>query len=366
MDENNIFTIFIEKEWLNGNTCLFTIKNTFEYLYAKNEISKKRKIFVETLKNEGFNITYNKEDIDENTICLIMDNTALCGKDISIDVYKKLFDQKIFESAGDYFNYPFSLPLKDYLNNPFFPAVFKNELTNGGQDKFLIETSKQVEIIRKFYHNYYNISDYNDAFNCTICQQFLKNPGKYATYLRVLVAGSGDIMGASLKYAIRTANNTHLAGFFEKNLLNPQSEYFINAQKMFNYYSGGENITFSQPKYSSEKTSILAEHGFDLANLSLPISVLEVCKNIMEKCNRELGIMCGIDFMLNQFDGKWYYLENQAFPAIEEWAWVKGIKIPQTQNIKGYLNYLELDLQARYEALHLLANKKRNTIKVLK
>lgn len=75
--------------------------------------------------------------------------------------------------------------------------------------------------------------------------------------------------------------------------------------------------------------------------------------------------MCGIDFMLNQFDGKWYYLENQAFPAIEEWAWVKR-NTPQTQNIKGYFNYLELDSHARYEALHLLVNKKSNTIKGLK
>ncbi len=57
--------------------------------------------------------------------------------------------------------------------------------------------------------------------------------------------------------------------------------------------------------------------------------------------------------------GNWYYLENQAFPAIEEWAWERNIKVPKGTTIKGFLEYLELDLQARYEALNLLVAKRK-------
>ena len=46
------------------------------------------------------------------------------------------------------------------------------------------------------------------------------------------------------------------------------------------------------------------------------------------KGNKTLGVICGIDFIYNEKDNKWYYLEIQAFPAIDEWAVTKGIKIP--------------------------------------
>jgi len=362
MNKSNTFTIYIEQQWINGDFDFYNIKNYYEQLHAKQYISKKRKEFITKLQNEGFNITFNKKDINDDTICLIMDDTSLCNENIPIQEYKKIFDQKIFKSAGPNLNYPFSLTIKEYFNNPFFPAVFKNELTNGGHDKFLIETNEQLEIIKDFYNKHYNNPIYKEAFDCSIFQQYLETPSKYTTYLRVLVAASGDIMGASLKYSNQISTNNNLTGLFEDIFLNPNSKYFINTKKMFNYYSNGENISFSQPKFSQEKTTILEAHGFDHQNLTLPNSVVDVCKNIMENCNREIGILCGIDFILNNYDKKWYYLENQAFPAIEEWAWTKEINLPKVHNLKGYLKYLELELQTRYESLMLLVNKKQNKI----
>lgn len=87
---------------------------------------------------------------------------------------------------------------------------------------------------------------------------------------------------------------------------------------------------------------------------------MDVCRNIMLNCNREIGVLCGIDFILNKTDGKWYYLENQAFPAIDEWAQTKNISLPNGHNVKGYIKVLELELETRYEALMQLVNYRNN------
>lgn len=356
MANNSQFTIYIEKMWVEGEFDFYPIQNYFERVQAKGKIAKKRREFIEKLKKEGFQITFNKEDITEDTICFIMDDTSLCDTNTSIEEYKQLFDEKIRENAGENFYYPFSMRVEEYMNQPFFPAVFKNELTNGGQDKFLIEKKEQLDIMRQFYEKYY--SDYQEDFDNSIFQQYLETPSKYATYLRVLVGGSGEVMGAGLKYSARAVGKGPLNGKFEKIFLDSNSEYFIDAPKMFNYYSGGQNISFSQPKYSAEKTKILEEHGFDTEKLELPAGVLDVCCHIMQNLNREIGVLCGIDFMLNKKDGKWYYLENQAFPAIEEWADAKRITLPSSHKINGYLKYLEFELQARKEALDMLVHKR--------
>lgn len=56
-------------------------------------------------------------------------------------------------------------------------------------------------------------------------------------------------------------------------------------------------------------------------------------------------------------DGKWYYLEIQAFPAIEEWTVTQGIKKLKKGNIDDYINYLKLSLEARYAALMMCMQK---------
>lgn len=353
-------TVYIEKDWVNGEFDFLYAKNTLETLAAKGLIAKKREEFIENLLKEGFNVTFNKSDIKEDTICLIMDNTALCDNEVSIDEYKKLFDEKIFASGGPNFYYPFSLRVEDFFKSPFFPAVFKNEFANGGVDKFLIENRNQLEIMKSFYEQYSHDEPYKLNFANSIFQQYLENPGEYSTYIRVLVGGTGAVLGASLKYSTRTMVAKENKGIFEQVFLDSKSKYFIDAKRMFNYYSGGGNIYFNQPRYSNEKRDILKEHGFDLNDLHLPNEILDVCENIMLKCNREIGVLCGIDFMLNEADGKWYYLENQAFPAIDEWAQAKNISLPKGHDIKDYMKLLELELKTRYEALMMLVNKKRN------
>lgn len=361
--EKNMFNargqiVYIEPKWITGETCLFYIQNSSEYLYAKSKLSKVRREFVSKLEKEGFIITTDKKDLDNGAVCFIMNDTAVCDYGTDIDDYKRKFDKRMFEAGGEKLNYPHSVNMKEYFEEPFLPAVLKNENMNGGIDKFFIETLEQVEVIKKFYDFYSGDDAYDEAFSNSIFQQYIETPTKHKTYMRVLMAASGDVMGASLKYSTIDERKRTPKGIFERHFWDEKSEYFLNCKGMFNYYSGGENISIPQPKYSYDKKKILEAHGIDPENAVVPSDVLEVASSIMEKCNQELGIMCGFDFLLNEADNKWYYLENQAFPAIEEWAVTKGIRRIKVNSIDDYIKYCGLELEARHEALCMYTEKK--------
>ena len=338
--------VFIEPRWITGETCLFTVTNKIQHAYAKGKLSKMRKEFVEKLENEGFIITDNKNYNEEDVITFVMNNNAITENE-DIAYFKKEFDKVIFDLGGEKLNFPKTLTMKEYLEKPFFPAVMKNEIMNGGYDKFLIETEEQLEIIKKFYNEY----DDQELFDCTVFQQFIETPTNYKTYMRVLMSSSGEVMGASLKYSEAYTKAREPKGTYEQHFWNPNSKYFMECKGMFNYYSGGGNIYFPQPKYSTMSKRILAAHNIDPENPTIPEEVLEVSKNIAIKGNKTLGVICGIDFIYNEKDNKWYYLEIQAFPAIDEWAVTKGIKIPKIKSVDDYIKLLELELIPRHEAL---------------
>ena len=351
--------VFIEPSWVTGETCLFGIKDKYEYRRIQAKLTKIRKDFIARLESEGFIITYDNNDTKkENVICLIMDQYAVCDKDADEGTFKKAFDKKIIESGGKKLNYPKSMTMEEFFNNPFFPAVLKNELMNGGVDKFLIETKEQLEIIKQFYNDYKDDNKLSEVFAFSIFQQFIETPTNFKTYIRLLMSASGECMGSGLKYSKGVMEQTSQKGIFEKYFCNKDSKYYLNCKGMFNYYSDCGNISFSQPRYSSEKMSILEAHGIDTKAPQIPSELLEVAASIVTKCNRELGIICGIDFIYNKFDNKWYYLENQAFPAIEEWANERGINVVKIKNSDDYVKYMAIEVEARYEALMMYMNKK--------
>jgi len=349
--------VFVEPRWVTGETCLFNVTNPYTYRYATNQFTNMRKNFLLKLEQEGFIITFDKHKKD--VVSLIMNDEVICEPDVDVDIYKKNFDQKIFEIGGEKLNYPKSLTMEDFFKTPFFPAVLKNELMNAGIDKILIENQQQLDIIKQFYDDFKDNPEYLITFKNTIFQTYIKSPGKYKSYIRILINAAGNVMGASLKYSKSgESNNKSAKGIYETALLVEDSKYYINAQRMFNYYSSGENISFYQPKFSQEKSQILKLHGIDPSNPKIPEDILEVAKNIATKGNNILGIMCGIDFMYNELDGKWYYLEIQAFPAIDEWLSKKGQKPILVKNIDDYIKLNSIELEARHEALIECAIKK--------
>ena len=350
--------IFIEQEWITGRTCLFNVHNTSDYFQGMIGLSTIRKEFIKKLESQGFVVTTDKNDNDPDMVYLIMNNTAIIPEGEDIGAYKKAFDQRMFDAAGPSINYPYSVSIEEYFEHPFFPAVFKNESTNAGKDKLLVETPEQLEIFKKFYETYKNKPNYKEQFGCSIFQQLIETPTENKTYMRVLMSASGDVLGASLKYSRPSMQERPLQGTFEKHLLDPKSPYYLHSSQMFNYYSGGGNINLGDTRLCYSDKQILIEHGIDPENPEVPAAVMEVASNIARNANRELGIMCGIDFIMDKKDGKWYYLEVQAFPAIEEWAVPRRIRLKEVRNMKDYIKMNAQDLEARYEALMLYMNKK--------
>lgn len=351
--------LYVDPAWLTGQTCLFNVKDPIDYKYASEKLLKMRSDFINELMNEGFVITYDCWDKRDNIISLTMNPVEVCDFSVTDSrEYKKIIDRYTFDAAGEKLNYPFSLSITDYFNNPFYPSVLKNELLNGGKDKILIERPAQVEIFKKYYNQNKFKSRYFDSFNNTIFQQLIETPTKYKTYMRVLISASGDVMGASLKYSKPCAPALKMEGVFEKELLNPKSEFYINATKMFNYYSGGGNIQFCDYNLIKEEKKILKAHGIDPNNMCVPEEVLEVSKNIAQRCSKAFGVILGIDFILNEADNKWYYLENQAYPAIDEWLATRGIRGIEINSIKDFVAYNRLEIEARHESLRLIMQRK--------
>lgn len=358
--------VFVEPEWITGKTCLFTVNNMSDYIKGMLGLTKIRRAFIERLVEEGFTITHNKHNQTNDIIHLIMNDEAIMGANGDEALFKKAFDQRIFAAGGEKLNYPLSSSMEDFFNNPFYPAVLKNESTNGGKDKFLIETPEQLEVIKKFYKKFKKIEPYNFAFNSSIFQQLIETPTEHKTYLRVLMSASGDVLGASIKYSRVTDKKREARSIFEKHFWDKESEFFVDLKGMFNYYSGGGDINLAKTRFSYEEREILKAHGISPENPCVPTDVLEVASNIAINCNPELGIICGIDFILDKNTNKWYYLEVQAFPAIDEWANARRKRIVEVRNINDYIKYNALDLEARYEALMMVMAKKQEKSDSLK
>ena len=193
--------VFVEPTWITGETCIQTIKNKCDQIYVKNKLKIIREKFLKKLENDGFIITFNKNDKENDIIYLIMNDLAICDNSISIEEYTEKFNNCMINAGGKKLNYPKTLKVEEYFNKPFFPAVFKNVLENGGVDKILITNKEQLNIIKRFYTDYKNNKEISFAFRNCIFQQYIKTPTEHKTYIRLLMSSSGDIMGASLRYS---------------------------------------------------------------------------------------------------------------------------------------------------------------------
>lgn len=351
--------VFVDPEWVTGETCLFSVHDRSDYIKGKIGLTKIRTEFLKKLEADGFVITHDKHDKREDIVYLNMNDEALVLDKRDCINFKKKFDQRMLTAGGPKLNYPQSISMEEYFRNPFLPAVFKNEINNGGKDKFLIETPEQIQKLKRFYDRFKNHPKYNIIFNLSIFQQVINTPTEHKTYMRVLISASGDVLGASLKYSKVSEEKAEPRTEMEEYFWNPKSEYYLGSNGMFNYYSGGGNINLSDSRLTFSEREILKAHDIDPDNPAVPADVLEVAANIASKCNKELGIMCGIDFIMDVKDNKWYYLENQAFPAIDEWAIRRNKRIPVYRSINDYVKINALDLEARYEALMLYMAKKQ-------
>ena len=251
---------------------------------------------------------------------------------------------------------PKTVTLEEYFVNPFFPAVFKYELMDNGYDKFLIETEEQLEKIKALFDMHGKRFGEGVTKNC-VFQQLIKPPTKQATYLRVLMGASGEVIGASLRYQIEDAERRKMGGIFEPWFSNPESEYYLGCKRMFSTRSKDGFIHLSAPKFSDEKSKILKAHGIDPNNAEVPFTISEPLSRMMQEHQGLFGLVCGFDFIMDS-DGTWYYLENQIQPNTREWGEPKGFRIPkepanrsQTVCVEWIVNRFVLDLRMRHDEL---------------
>ena len=99
---------------------MFTIRDPFEHARAKRILGKMRMKFVEELKNEGFEIITDSNNIPEDAIYFIMDQNSVCEEIADTCVWKKEFDRKMFEAGGTKLNYPMSVSMEEFFEKPFF------------------------------------------------------------------------------------------------------------------------------------------------------------------------------------------------------------------------------------------------------
>ena len=262
--------------------------------------------------------------------------------------FQKNLNKKIDLCCGSDLNRPKTITVDEFLRKPFQGSfVFKDESANRGEGKLLIETPQQFEIFKKFHSDF--IKKDPHFFDTIVFQQFIETPTDNFTSLRVVMSSSGDVMVANLKHSGGTTKKAKPEGRFGRFLCDPESEYFLNCRSIIsNPMPGGRGeceIIFGKNQYRSEERKMLKAHGFDPKNPKLPDSLVRVAAAIAKNCNRELGVTCGIDFILNTNDSKWYFLEANSNPDVKDYAETKGITNPSA------LDTFKLDIASKYEAL---------------
>ncbi|MCL2484103.1 MAG: hypothetical protein FWE79_01790, partial [Firmicutes bacterium] len=145
-----------------------------------------------------------------------------------------------------------------------------------------------------------------------------------------------------------------------------RSPFFINNKSVTsNSECGGDNIVIGKDVgYSKKDKEILKAHGFDPQNCVLPKELEDISKRIMKGCAKFLGIVAGFDFILNNADKKWYFLEVGGNPTPHDYSLVHGLGYSPTDNtIKNVTKSVQIDLKVRTEALAEMIYQRKESLK---
>lgn len=292
-------------------------------------------------------------------------------KDYTDQKRKKVNFYLIQEGISEPFNIEFP-PDSFPKSLPKLPFVFKNESNQGGREKFLIETPSQLETLRKFY---YEIDEYsknrkvekpNDFLNykqkfyqSTRIQEYIETPTEYNTSLRVLTSSNGDILASSLKYADTSLKtNEGLHGYFDFYLSDPLSPYFLNSKSIIsNTVAGGNSILLGKSHYSELEQEILNAHDINPKCAAVPVNVKNACINIAVHCKRELGAVCGLDFIYDKNNREWKYLEEHEYPMLYSYAEKHNLPYDSSADDFWFVHEL-LDMKIRVRILIQMIRRK--------
>ena len=391
----DIDSLYIKPEWVNNVSHSITFPNI--PIEESNPVYETCKEMFKVFYEKGYKIITDSRLVNDNTFFF----TPCLDKHINKtkDDYKNKKDLKIKSSlneCGIFEPTSIRFPKDKFPSNlPELPLVLKNEESQGGTEKFIIRTKGQLEKVKKFYNEinsydrqqrinmireYYDdptvevdengrsnrglsvvFIDYKKEFNKNlIFQKYINTPTSYNTSLRVLFSSSGDIMVSSLKYSetIIKDNNKKYYGLFDKYLANSESPFFIgNESIVSNTVAGGNSILLGKEEYSNEEKRILLAHGINPSEAVVPEEIVKACNNVANNCSREIGAICGMDFIYDVNEHKWKYLEEHEYPML--YSYCEKYNIPYNVNEEDFykVNML-IDIRARFDSLVLTMNKK--------
>lgn len=385
----------IEQEWINKELHCINFPNI--PINQSNPVYEAYKELFEILFEKGYKVITDSNTVSNNAFFF-----SAC-LDKQINKTKEEYNNKKRNKINFYLNNhkitePFSIsfPIDSFPKKlPNLPFILKNESSQGGEEKFILRTPEQLETLIKFYNeiNSYakekTIEEVKHAWSCFpdlefnengrsnrgICidfvdykkefhqnmriQKFIKTPTEYNTSLRVLTSSSGDILAASLKYAKTSTNNEEkYYGLFDKYLSDPLSPYFLgNESIVSNTIAGGNSILLEKNSYSKLEQDILRSHDINPENATIPEDIKKACLDIAVNCKREIGAICGLDFIYDIESKTWKYLEEHEYPMLYSYA-EKYNLIYDFNKDNFYTTDRLLDLKVRIHALALTMQKK--------
>lgn len=291
-----------------------------------------------SLLSKGYRIVNNIFEADSSTIYVTGRRQAT--NVTSTDDYRKKFEAHLQELlAKNNITKPKTMKfsyqaLKDHLYT--IPFVLKNENQNGGREKFLIATEEDYENLIKAcddlirykiqqnspygeedIRNRIDYEKYLDV-NFTV-QEYIQTPSEYCTSMRVLTSSSNDLMVALLKYKkpVDIKDETTLLGYLLREVYPLSTKTIVS-----NTLSGGKNIVIGNDNYSDQERNILDSHHIPSDKFD---EVIQASQDVHEECKRELGIICGFDYIYDQERKKWLLLEYHSRPMVGEYAKRQGL-----------------------------------------
>lgn len=393
--------VYISPEWLSASDeDLFPMPDE-----AETPGKIERRAVVDYLKALGYVVITDSSKVSEDTFFFSPCRDMHANASVAEYVEKKT--TKIHESLEPTnVHEPLTLKFEeDHFpdNIPPLPFVLKNEIAQGGTDKILIKTPKQLEIFKRFYEEIYDYSfreaieearaqhpkgkelefyedgtsnsclfiirtDYKKRlYEDFVMQEYVETPTKFNTSLRVVTSSSKDILCSSLKYSKPSQGKSKHYGLVDRYLCEDTSPYYLGSKSVIsNTVSGGKSITLGNNKYSKEEQRVLSSHGIDPENAVVPKDVEEAALSIAVNCRREIGAISGIDFIYDYKNNVWKYLEQQEYPMM--YTYCEKYDLPYTTNVSSpeeYQRFIKThrraDIDSRLRALALAMNKKKTT-----
>ena len=317
-----------------------------------------------SLMSKGYKLVRDIHDAGEDTIYVTGRRQDFESK--STEEYKTKFEKKFQDLLGKksiYKPLTYKFSFDSLINHEYkLPFVLKNESQNGGREKFLISTEEDYEnlinsvivllnppLLNNLFkdsNDQRRLIDYKKYLNNFTVQEYVVTPSKYNTTVRLLTSASNDLLYASLKYNEKEKykDKTSLLGVLLSDVYPLSTKSIVS-----NTLSGGKNILLGESNYTKEEKELLESHNIESNKFH---ELVDISKNVHERLKRELGIICGFDYIYDKEKDKWFLLEYHSRPMVGDYSKRQGISYDTSED------RISAEGRVRATALSLALKKK--------